>query len=130
MKALSFKQPWGWLVFHGKDIDNRKWRTNYRGRIIVHASKSWDNGGMRWLLEHKEILHSEVWMSEMMAICASGKMPYGALIGEVDIVDCVVDSCSPWFFGKYGFVLSNPVLYEKPIPYKGSLGLFNIRTTP
>jgi hypothetical protein len=50
----------------------------------------------------------------------------GALIGEVDIVDCVTDSDSPWFTGKYGFVLANPELYSRPKYYRGELGLFEV----
>ena len=33
---------------------------------------------------------------------------------------------SYWFFGPAGFVLDNPVLYDKPIPYKGQLGFFEV----
>lgn len=40
MKALSIKQPWAHLIVSGvKDVENRSWKTNYRGRIFVHASK-------------------------------------------------------------------------------------------
>jgi hypothetical protein len=49
---------------------------------------------------------------------------FGAIIGEVDIIDCVTESNSLWFEGKYGFVLANPVLYDKPIPCRGQLGFF------
>jgi hypothetical protein len=31
---------------------------------------------------------------------------------------------SPWFFGKYGFVVKDGILYAKPIPCKGQLGFF------
>lgn len=48
----------------------------------------------------------------------------GAIIGEVDIVDCVTESKSPWFTGPYGFVLANPVAYKVPVPCKGKLGFF------
>jgi hypothetical protein len=48
----------------------------------------------------------------------------GAIIGEVDIIDCVTESKSPWFVGPYGFTLANPVLYDKPIPCRGMLGFF------
>jgi hypothetical protein len=48
----------------------------------------------------------------------------GCIIGEVDIVGCVTQSKSPWFVGKYGFVLANPILYTMPIPCKGKLGFF------
>jgi len=48
----------------------------------------------------------------------------GGIVGEVDIVDCVTESESPWFFGDYGFVLANP----KPMPLqpcKGALKFFD-----
>jgi hypothetical protein len=51
-------------------------------------------------------------------------LSFGAIIGEVDIIDCVSESISPWFSGKYGFLLSNPVLYERPLPCKGKLNFF------
>lgn len=35
MKALTIKQPWASLIVHGiKDIENRTWRTDYRGPVI------------------------------------------------------------------------------------------------
>lgn len=47
----------------------------------------------------------------------------GGIIGVAEIVDCVEASDSPWFFGRYGFVLRNarPVDF---IPVKGALGFF------
>ena len=43
MKAISVKQPWASLIISGiKDIENRKWKTNYRGRVLIHASNSTD----------------------------------------------------------------------------------------
>ena len=129
MKALSFKQPWAWLVFNGKDVDNRNWRTNYRGRVCVHASKGWDAAGFTWLFLNREKLNWLNWWDRMMIDNAKNEMPFGALVGEVDITDCVTQSDSPWFFGKYGFVLSNPIAYAKPIPYKGQLNIFEIILT-
>lgn len=49
----------------------------------------------------------------------------GGIVGEVEIVDCVDESESPWFFGKFGFVLRN----AKPLPFrahKGRLGFFDV----
>lgn len=56
-------------------------------------------------------------------------MAFGAIIGEVDITGCVEKSDS-WFTGPYGFVLTNPTLYEKPIPCKGKLGFFEPAIAP
>jgi hypothetical protein len=53
-------------------------------------------------------------------------LPRGAIVGRVDLADCVKSSRSKWFFGPYGFVLTNPVEFEKPIPFKGKLGLFEV----
>ena len=51
----------------------------------------------------------------------------GGIIGTAEIVDCIEQSDSPWFFGPYGLVLENvqPVDF---IPVKGALGLFDWRT--
>lgn len=38
MKTISIKQPWASLIVEGvKDIENRTWRTKFRGRVLVHA---------------------------------------------------------------------------------------------
>lgn len=38
MKALSVRQPWAWLIVNGyKDIENRDWSTQQRGRIWIHT---------------------------------------------------------------------------------------------
>jgi len=104
MKALSIKQSWANMILTGiKDIENRSWPTWFRGRIIVHASQSYD---FTFPGDYQPL-------------------PRGSLLGEVDIIDCVTYSSSPWFSGPYGFVLANPMLYPSPIPYKGRLGLFN-----
>ena len=50
----------------------------------------------------------------------------GHIVGKVDIVDCVTESESPWFFGRHGFVLANPVAFARPVPCKGALGFFTV----
>lgn len=40
MRALTIRQPWAWLILHGgKDIENRRWNTSYRGQFLIHAGK-------------------------------------------------------------------------------------------
>jgi hypothetical protein len=49
----------------------------------------------------------------------------GGIVGEAEIVDCVRESASPWFFGTYGFVLRN----ARALPFKpwrGELGFFEV----
>ena len=44
MKALSVRAPWWWAILHGKPVENRDWQTNYRGEVLLHASKWWNIG--------------------------------------------------------------------------------------
>ena len=46
MRALSLRQPWPWAILTlGKDVENRTWKTNFRGRVMLHASKKYDHDG-------------------------------------------------------------------------------------
>jgi len=104
-------------MFHGKGIENRDWIFKYRGRIVIHAARSWDPEGFLFLASHTALLDAK--------LPAPGDFPTG-LIGELDIVDLVTVSDSPWFFGPYGHVTANPKEYAKPIPYRGQPGLFDV----
>lgn len=107
-KALSIRQPWVHHIFHdGKDVENRKWETDYRGDVLIHASKSFDGPAAdkrRFLIDHPH-------------------EPFGTIVGIVEIIDCRASMKSKWFHGPYGFVLHNPRLIT-PIPCKGMLGFF------
>ena len=48
MKALSIRSPWWWFILHGggKDMENRDWSTNYRGRVLIHASSWWQEAAI------------------------------------------------------------------------------------
>lgn len=121
MIALSIRQPWAWLILHGgKDVENRQWPTKYRGRILIHASKGVTRA------EHED--------AEDFALCRRGvrpspfpkwkDYPLGGIVGEVEIIDCVTASDSPWFVGAFGFVLRNPKVLPFT-PYRGALGFFD-----
>lgn len=144
MKALSIKQPWASLIAHGiKDIENRTWKTNFRGRIYIHASAK--------TAEFKDLIDNDMHAKEQLFIHSSSlranyeifkTYPHGAIIGQVDIVDCVINHESIWaeksdVFRKthsagivskppiYNWVLENAVLYDKPLlNVKGKLSLW------
>lgn len=49
-KGLTFIQPWATAVaFVCKDVENRSWRTHYRGRLAIHAlvSSMWTTSTAR-----------------------------------------------------------------------------------
>lgn len=140
MKALTIKQPWASLIAHGiKDIENRTWKTNFRGRIYIHSSKQPEKEGFSVLdPEMRKIANTcPTWNPVYLS-----DLPVSAIIGEVDIVDCVVNHRSIWaeqtFFPIdetegypndvkiiYNWVLANPVLYDEPIlNVKGKLSFW------
>jgi hypothetical protein len=120
MKALSIRQPWAWLICHaGKDIENRDWPTNFRGRIWIHAGKTMTKADyeacalfiapMRrpWRMPAYDVLRQEC----------------GGIVGVCSIVGCVTQSSSPWFCGPFGFVITNAEALPF-LPLKGALGFF------
>lgn len=113
MKALSIRQPWAWLIVNGyKDIENRNWRTNFRGRILVHAAKKIDR------ISYEDLLPD-------YPLPPIDKIERGGIVGSVEIIDCVENSDSKWFYGEFGFVLKDPELCAF-MPMKGRLGFFNV----
>ena len=120
MKALSIRQPWAWLIVSGiKDVENRNWKTNYRGKLIIHSSKLWDQEGYEFVMDTVEY-------RQRPFIPKKEGYVFGALIGMVDMFDCVQERPSKWFFGPWGFVFRAPEIWQNPIPYRGQLGLFNV----
>jgi len=118
MKTLTIKNPWSYLIFHGKDVENRTWRTNYRGDILIHSAKKWSYD-YQYLLDHIPYASEYVNNNHKELLC-------GAIIGKVTIIDCINDSNSVWAQKDYWhWILKNPILFDKPIPnIRGQLGLW------
>lgn len=115
LRALSLRQPWAWLVVNGyKDIENRSWRTNHRGPLLIHASLS---EAFLTLAFKEEI-------KETYGIVLPEAVEIGGIVGVVAVVDCVKQHPSKWKFrGSWGWVLKNP----RRLPSrkcKGFVGIF------
>lgn len=115
LPALSIRQPWAWLILHaGKDVENRTWRTSYRGPLLLHAG-AWDDG------------ETPAWLRRAfnVDIPDGTVLERGGVVGLAYLVDCVRSSASQWFEGPWGWVLRDP----QPLPFfplKGKLGLFRV----
>lgn len=116
MKAISVIQPWAWcIVAGGKDIENRTWRTNFRGPVLIHAGKKFDMDAYEGLISTGEI----------PAHMKPEDFIRGGIVGMAEIVGCTEKSKSSWFMGPYGFMLEN----QKELPFmpvKGQLGFFEV----
>ena len=121
MKALSIRQPWAWLILNaGKDVENRNWPTRLRGRVLIHASK-----GMSVEEYDAAIAFVRARIAGGVEIPAWETLHRGGIVGEIRIADCVSRSASPWFVGRFGFVLRDP----RPLPFRpcrGALGFFDV----
>ena len=123
MKCLSVSQPFAELIILGKKtIELRKWNTNYRGELLIHAP----------LKVRKE---------DAKRLKIDRKFVTGAIVGKVEIFDVKkydsqkqVKSDQKFHFASknfhdrtYGFLLKNAKAFRVPIPYKGQLGLFEVK---
>jgi len=116
MRALSLHPPWPYAIFYcGKDVENRRWPTPYRGPLLIHASKTWDQKGYSFITNR---------MDEYVP--SKEHHVFGAIVGIAELVDCVSSDDSRWFFGDYGFVLEDAVEFKQPIYYPGQRGIFNV----
>lgn len=125
MNAISIRAPWWWFILYaGKDIENRDWYTNYRGKVLIHASKWF---GKQEVYDDFQDAKEFAGLVGLPSVTLGDMRCLGGhIVGSVEIVGCITKSDSPWFFGKYGFVLKNPVALEKPYPVKGALGFFDV----
>lgn len=128
--ALSIRQPWAWAIINeGKDIENRDWKTGFRGPVCIHAAKGMTRDEWSLAMAVIEDINPKPLAASMgrrRSAAESLDAKRGGIIGVAEIVDCVEASDSPWFFGRFGFVLRSvrPVEF---IPVKGALGFFDWR---
>lgn len=121
MRALSIRQPWVWHILNsGKDIENRDWPTRFRGRVLIHASQ----GMTRAEYEYGQ---DPLWAhaGQTIDLPPIDQLQRGGIVGSMEIVDCVAVSDSPWFFGRFGFVLRDPLPLPF-VPWNGQLGFFDV----
>ncbi|MBR3898623.1 MAG: ASCH domain-containing protein [Bacilli bacterium] len=120
MKALTIKEPWASLIVQGfKKYEFRSWKTNYRGKILIHAG-----------LSREDVDRFKDYNLDISS---------GEIIGEAYITDCIkVDDefdkelreIDPIVYGNnhvgvYAFKLENALKYEDKVKVKGKLGLWN-----
>lgn len=122
MRTLSIRQPYAWLIMQGiKDIENRDWKTDYRGPMLIHVSKTYTRKEHNRLAEQiAKDLH--VILPSFEDLCAQ----QGLVIGRVNLIDCVTGHTSPWYIPEsFAFVLADPMKLT-PVPWRGQLGFFDV----
>lgn len=127
-KALSFKQPFAWLIANGYlMVDDRTWGTQYRGPVLIHASKGLYKEYYDYLKSNTEI-----------PLPTKDKLEYGGVVGIANLVLCcrpgeLPEGVSQEQRAHYGGVhqKSFGLLFEQATPLalrpcRGKLGIFEI----
>lgn len=147
-RALTVYQPYAQLSVLGlKKNETRGWSTNIRGRIAIHAAKRHPDYIYDTLPEKTLITIYEA-LDDFCFGPLDTALPIGAVVGTVEIVDCLkivqasdvyeyavlengaVINGAEYLFGdyregRYAWPLKNPIIFDEPIPAKGSQGFWN-----
>lgn len=125
VKALSVARPWSEAIaVLGKSIENRSWRTGYRGVLVIHASKSFDRSA-------KAFCREVVGDVPARHLGAGDTSPYGYLGACLLTGVCTAAvfggscDCGPWAMGNScHWQLEGFRAFPKPIAGPGQLSLY------
>ena len=124
--ALSVRQPSAWAIIHGgKDVENRSLGSIRSGRmepgrIAIHAAIGMKQDEYDYLVWR--------WAKDGVSVPRPDVLPRRAIIGSVEVVEVLTQSDSPWFGGKAGLLLRDPMPCD-PVPASGELGYFRWYTS-
>ena len=126
-KCLSVSQPFADLIICGKKtIELRSWNTKFRGEFLIHSpAKIRVRDCKRLHIDEKTLIT-------------------GAIVGKAVLYDVKKYVTKSEWQGdkrhhlagddaagkKYGFLLKGAKAFKIPIPYKGSLGFFDVQVRP
>lgn len=131
MKALSLWQPWASAIAAGlKTIETRAWKTSYRGPLLIHAAKRWDDEQQLLDRHFREVFPE--YAARMPA-----QFPRGCLIAQCtldDVVETIGHHPDPlenelgdFSLGRFAWRLSNVKPLNPPVKWPGAMGLFDVQ---
>lgn len=104
MKALSIREPWASMIAAGdKTVETRTWRTRYRGRLLLCASK-WPEGP---------------YAGRAFAVAKLLD------VRPMTPADAPAAACQ-WSQDRYAWVLGGVISVVDPWPVSGQLGLYDV----
>lgn len=140
VRCISLHQPWALLVVNGSKVyETRSWSAHpdaFGKTLAIHAAKKWDKNLSA--MAHREPFYSCL---KTPSILVSENLHFGAILGTVTLVRCVraeplVHTLSEreLAFGRFeddeedrwAWELSNPVMFDRPIPTKGQQGFWMV----
>lgn len=140
MKAITIWQPYATLIVLGlKRFETRCWGTSYRGPLVIHAAKRWDEDRefdsqrVAALLEDKTFCPTAFTDLQIRMFYMPFGETLGKALGVVDLVGCrhMADGGNAFetqvgYFGegRFGWECERPRIFEEPIAAQGKQGLW------
>lgn len=153
--AITVLQPWAWALATGfKTLENRRWKSSFRGRVAIHAGANMrllgDEYGDR-MDDGLYSVHPRIFKALDDRRIGPNRpiLNSGAIIGTADVVACIAfnpakddpdkvfaefanTSVAPeiphgcWAEGPYCFVLQNARRFRVPIYCPGALNFWKL----
>ena len=131
-KALSIIQPHAELIRIGKKvIETRSWRTNYRGEIYIHASKTAipkavrQNAELLSLIEERTLKELERGFIVAKAVLVRCEYMTKTFINAIKQYDPTEYTAGYYKEGRYAWFLEDVEPIDEPIQMKGHLWVWN-----
>ena len=123
LAGLTLWQPWAWAVAHGgKRTENRPWKPwpSIVGKLVaIHAAAKVD---VAEEARAAEFIRTKVGL----VVPEASTLPRGAIVAVARVTGCVTASADPWFFGPFGWTLTDVVALPTPLPCRGMQGLWPV----
>jgi len=125
MKAITIHPVWAWAIVHGhKRVENRTWRTRYRGPLLIHASAC-STASRR----SDELARAAL---AAIGVDVPACVPTAAIVGSVNVVDVVAAGQrqraldrDPLATGPWCWCLEHARAFREPIPARGAQSLWD-----
>jgi hypothetical protein len=121
LKAITVQQPFAAALLGPKRYENRPRPLSYQGPLLIHAGLS------RASMSSMSPEQLATWPDYDQKA-----LTFGAIIGVVVMRSCQhkdqISPGNPWVVGPFCYYTIRPHRFERPIPWKGALGLFEVDT--
>ncbi len=137
--ALTLWRPWPSLMVHaGKNVENRVWKTFYRGPLLIHAAKGTDLTAMRFAHELSQLRITPptvMRLDQVKPDPADHPLGIVAVAELYDICDYSMThrgmhcpTCPLWALpNNYHWRIRNVVEFPKPVGHSGAQRLWAVK---
>jgi hypothetical protein len=127
-KVLTLQQPYAQLsVIGAKKIETRSFNTHYRGELLIHSSlRIWK--GFYELIATKPFSKYIKADSQLILGCIVGKVNLVGVERTEDLLKTLSadeKAFGDYSPGRYGWILEDAEMFDKPIGARGNLGIWN-----